>query len=431
VNGPVSGDTTEILARLVDVLGEGDERALVLGITQLAVELTGAEFGMLAPPDDDAAPTVVGPGTGFLEHPDARRAPLLGSALNGGGALRIDDVTRWAPSDEAARPYGTFGDGRRVRSYVACPVHHGGGARHGALLLGHHEPRAFEVSDERLVEVMAAHLAVALDNARVSERQARIATSLQETLLPPLLPTIPFVDIAARYRATGAGNLVGGDFYDVFETGDGTWGVVLGDVAGVGPEAAALTGLARYTVRAVARHQEHPCQVMAALNEALCHRREDERFCTAVYLRFVPTATGVSATLASGGHPQPLILRDAGRVEAAPTPGGMLLGLFPDAQFGEESVNLGPGDALVLYTDGVIEARTVDGEQFGEERLAGLLDRSAGRTADGIARRVELTVIDHQGGTAGDDVAVVVIRALPGPPTSPVTTGRARTSDLA
>jgi len=446
----------DVLDQLVCLLGREDGHALVVGIIELAVELTAAEFGMFAPATDDLPLIVSGPMTGFLEHPDPRRAPLLGAALSGAegaglsgaegaGTLRIDDVTRWAPSDEAARPYGTLGDGRLVRSYVASPVTREGGARHGALFLGHHEPRAFDASVERLLAALAGHLAVALDHAIVSLRQARIATSLQETLLPPLLPSIAGVDIAARYRATGAGNLVGGDFYDVFDTADAAWGVVLGDVAGVGPEAAALTGLARYTVRAIARHQEHPREVVRALNEALCNQHTDERFCTALYLRLVPTASGITATVASGGHPPPLILRDDGRVESAPHPRGMLLGLFPEAEFGEEVIELGTGDAIVLYTDGVIEARRTNGQQFGEQRLAELLERSAGRTADGIARRVELTVIDHQGGEAGDDVAVVVIRALPPPADGvpahdrfppagqgvPVTTRGPRTSDRA
>jgi serine phosphatase RsbU (regulator of sigma subunit) len=282
----------------------------------------------------------------------------------------------------------------------------------GALFLGHRDARAFDPRAEQLAAGMAAHLAVALEKADLLDERARVAKVLQETLLPPVLPDIPGVDTGARYRPTGSGNLVGGDFYDVFNTAEGEWGVVLGDVSGVGPEAAALTGIARYTIRAVAADEE-PSQVLRSLNDALNNQRTDDRFCTAVYLRVVPGPKGVSVTLANGGHPPPLILRDNGTVEAIDGATGMLLGLFPDATIGEHDLELAAGDAIVLYTDGVIEARDAGGEQYGQERLEELLAACAGRTADGIARRVELAVIDHQGERTLDDVAVLVVRAAP------------------
>ena len=190
--------------------------------------------------------------------------------------------------------------------------------------------------------------------------------------------------MAARYRPTGAGNLVRGDFYDVFEIGD-EWGVVLGDVSGFGPEAAALTGLARYTVRAVAG-QEGPGAGLRVLNRALCRQHTADRFCSAVYLRLRPEDDGrVVLRVAVGGHPPPLVGRDSGTVEPLVVKESMLLGLFVDAELCDRELVLSPGDVLVLYTDGVIEARGPDGEQFGQERLEHLLVRAAGRTADGIA----------------------------------------------
>jgi serine phosphatase RsbU (regulator of sigma subunit) len=150
------------------------------------------------------------------------------------------------------------------------------------------------------------------------------------------------------------------------------------------------------------------------LNDALCNQRNDDRFCTAVYLRVVPAPNGrVSITLANGGHPPPLVLRDGGGVEVVDRATGTLLGLFPDATIAEEKLELGPGDAIVLYTDGVIEARSPDGDEYGQDRLEDLLARGAGRTADGIARRVELAVIDHQAERTLDDVAILVLRAFP------------------
>lgn len=117
--------------------------------------------------------------------------------------------------------------------------------------------------------------------------------------------------------------------------------------------------------------------------------------------------------MASGGHPPPVLLRDSGEVEVVSSHGGMPLGLFPECGFEDRDVLLRPGDALVLYTDGVVEARAADGEQFGQHRLEDVVARCAGRTADGIARRVELAAMDFQGGDAADDVAVVVARATP------------------
>jgi serine phosphatase RsbU (regulator of sigma subunit) len=119
-------------------------------------------------------------------------------------------------------------------------------------------------------------------------------------------------------------------------------------------------------------------------------------------------------TLANGGHPPAMILRDHGEVEPVEGESGMLLGLFPDASIVDQRLRLLPGDAIVLYTDGVIEARNpTSGEFFGQERLEALLSQCAGRTADGIARRLELAVIDHQAGQTLDDVAILVVRSLP------------------
>jgi len=243
------GRLESVLLRLPDVLAHLDPERLAQDVTEAAVELTGADFGACARVADPAPwLTVVGGGPVTLaQGPDPQRAPLLSASLAGAPVLRVDDLSRWAPTEEAARLYGTFADGRMVRSYLAAPVTSRSGAVLGAVFLGHHQPRAFDERDERLVGGMSALLAVALDTAGLFQERERVATALQESLLPPLLPTVPGVDLAARYRATGAGNLVGGDFYDVFQTGEGDWAVVLGDVSGSGPEAAALTGLARYT----------------------------------------------------------------------------------------------------------------------------------------------------------------------------------------
>jgi sigma-B regulation protein RsbU (phosphoserine phosphatase) len=187
---------------------------------------------------------------------------------------------------------------------------------------------------------------------------------------------------------------------------------VLGDVCGVGPEAAAVTGVARYSLRAVARQDPSPSRSLDAVNDAISSRRTDSRFCTAVVLAYREGPGHARFTWSSAGHPPPVVLRDDGTAELLDVRLGPLLGVYPDAEYSDDKIVLEPGDALILYTDGVTEARD-HGQQFGEERLLSLIATCAGRTADGIARRVELAVIDHLRAVPDDDVAIVVIRAVP------------------
>ena len=360
----------------------------------------------------------------FAEIPAVGRAPVLAGALVSGQTLRIDDVAVWAQSEEAARSYGILADGRLVRSWLATPVRSRDKGILGVVYLGHHRAHAFDARHERLVEGLCSQLGAALDHCMLFAERSRVASALSESLLPPLLPAIPGVDAAARYRPSGGGpsggghsgggvtrtNLVGGDFYDLFEMADGHFGLVLGDVSGVGPEAAALTGVARYTVRAVAAPDEAPCGVLARLNEALL-RLGSERFLTAVYATFEPKDDVVSVVLCSGGHPPGLVLRDDESVEVLDGDTGTLLGVFPDPVLTDQPVVLRAGDSLVFVTDGVLEARDDRGEEFGVDRLARLLSTCTGRSAAGIARRIERSVLDHRGDRADDDMAVVVLRA--------------------
>ncbi|HEX9342572.1 MAG TPA: GAF domain-containing SpoIIE family protein phosphatase [Actinomycetota bacterium] len=413
-----------LLLRLPSLMGELDVGKLAQGVVEAAVELSGARFGAFAAADSDEETVVfvgaTGPPPAFAETPALKAAPLLAGAIWSGEAVRVDDVTAWASRDESARAYGVFADGRLVRSWLAVPVRGRGGAVLGAIYLGHHRAHAFSGRQHELVGGLCSQLGVAMENAELFAERGRIVATLQKSLLPPLLPDIPGVDLAARYRPTGATNLVGGDFFDVFEMADDrTWGLILGDVSGFGAEAAALTGIARYTVRAIAGPGDKPSDVLAQLNEAMLHQGPAERFCTALYaLATLPSAAegtggGVEVRLANGGHPPGLVLRDDESVERLEEGAGILLGVFSDPVFADEQVTLRPGDALVLYTDGVIEARDLTGTQFGEDRLAAVLATCAGRSADGIARRVELAALDHQGNQPSDDIAIVVLRARP------------------
>ncbi|MDQ3569806.1 MAG: SpoIIE family protein phosphatase [Actinomycetota bacterium] len=241
------------------------------------------------------------------------------------------------------------------------------------------------------------------------QRLASLARTLQRSLLPPHLPEIPGLDVAARYRAAEDGLEVGGDFYDLFDTGGDGWGAVMGDVCGKGPEAAALTAVARHTVRAAAMREPRPSAVLVQLNDAVLHHDTDERFCTAVYGRVVPKPEGVSLSLSCGGHPLPLVLRRDGSVETAGRP-GTLLGLFEDPDLSDSEVELAPGDAVVLFTDGATEAKRRH-VLLGEDRLRAIVSTCAGLRAEDVARRVEDAVLTfHDEGTPKDDLAIMVLR---------------------
>jgi serine phosphatase RsbU (regulator of sigma subunit) len=404
-----------LLLRLPALTAELDPERQAEGVTDAARELTGARFGLFLPAGHDRATlSFVGLSrSDFAEPPAIGRAAVLAGALFGPGSVRIDDVAHWAPSEEAARAYGVLADGRLVRSWLATPVRGRKGDTLGAVFLGHHRAHAFTPRHEELVEGLCHQLGIGLENAALFAERSRVATALQESLLPPLLPEIPGLDAAARYRATGAGNLVGGDFYDLFEARPGEWALVLGDVSGFGPEAAALTGVARYTVRAIAGSSDRPSDVLRHLNQAVLRQNSSDRFLTAVYACARPAAGRVEVILARGGHPPGLVLRDDESVELLGRLRGTLLGAFSDIELCDERLTLGPGDALVLVTDGVLEARDGSGAEFGLDRLAALLATCAGRSAAGIARRVERAVLDHRGERSEDDAAIVVLRANP------------------
>jgi serine phosphatase RsbU (regulator of sigma subunit) len=279
----------------------------------------------------------------------------------------------------------------------------------GAIsLVSGDESSRLDESDLVLTEELAGRCGLALDNARLFRERSRIARTLQESLLPPMLPELPGLDLSARFRAAGEGLDVGGDFYDLFETGESGWAVAIGDVCGKGSEAAAITALARYTVRAAAMRQDAPSQILGLLNEALLRQRTDKRFCTVLYGRIERNGSGHSFEFASGGHPLPLVLRASEPSGEVGIP-GTLLGIVPDPTLSDERVRLGPGDALVLYTDGVTDsaapARVLDAAS-----LAAAVGPASSLDADEIAERVMNAALTGAGEEPRDDIAILVLK---------------------
>lgn len=285
----------------------------------------------------------------------------------------------------------------------------------GAIVLASAESaRRFDPEDVSLAEALASRAALAVENARLYTERTHIARTLQAGLLPPQLPTIAGLDVAARYRAQGDENVVGGDFYDLFATGPGVWTALVGDVTGKGPEAATVTAIARHTLRAAALRDTSPGDGLALLNEVLlldAGAGAGLRLCTTVCARVCPGEKGALITVANGGHLPPLVLRADGEIE--PVAGhGPLIGALEAPSFPSEDVRLGPGDLLLLYTDGVTEIRTSDPD-LGERRLREVLHECRRRSAQEVVTAVEKMAVDAQDGYPRDDIAILALRAVP------------------
>ena len=297
-------------------------------------------------------------------------------------------------------------------SYMCVPLTARGRNLGALTLVSAGSGRHFDGSDLALAEELARRAGLALDNARLFAERDHVARALQSSLLPPLLPSIPGVRLAARYRAAGEGNEVGGDFYDVFQVGRSAWTLVLGDVSGKGPEAAAIAGLARHTLRAVAMQQRAPRRLLAALHETLAHGEGQGEFCTVccALLQASPQrAGGARLTIACAGHPPPVVRRADGGVELAAST-GPLLGLpLREMRFRQQTFDLAAGDTVVMYTDGVTEAHHRTQELFGEERLMETI-RTAPTDVDGIADSILDAVTSYGPSDPRDDVAVIVVQ---------------------
>lgn len=281
----------------------------------------------------------------------------------------------------------------------------------GVLTAHSKRAAAFGGGDVYFMRAIANVLAAAIERAITDERVRHIARTLQHSLLPMRLPDVPGVRLAARFHAAGEGYEVGGDFYDVFETGRG-WSLVIGDVCGKGPEAAALTGLARYTLRAAAAQEHRPSRLLKSLNQALLRQRDDLRFCTLAYVVLDKSRRGFRVRVSCAGHPPPLLVGPHGAVEELCSH-GTLLGVRAKLNLSDKKRSLAPGDLVVLYTDGVVQSRDGAEQHFDQEALKGLLRSLAGRSAEEVAEEIEGEALRAQPKRSPDDVAILVAEILP------------------
>ena len=351
-------------------------------------------------------------------HDDTRvRTFLRGEGLPGhvwrsGEPVVVEDL--WADSrflrGQAARDDG-------LRTAVAFPV------LRGDTLLGVCElfSRTQRPVPQELLDVLASagrQIGQFLARLRAESELREVAHTLQRSLLPAHLPEVPGMQLAATYRAGAEGVFVGGDTYDVLPLPDGRWMVLIADVCGTVAEAAAMTALTRHTARAAAMvPHARAADVLAAVNTALLHEpSEPLRFVTACCLVLEADGDRHRTTLSVAGHPLPLLRTDCGRVVEAGSP-GIPLGVLPGVTFAESVVDLPPGATLVLYTDGVTEARDDGGAQFGDDGLLAVLQALPSGDARRTVAAVSAAVEDQLSGSRheADDLAVLALAVPPVP----------------
>ena len=271
----------------------------------------------------------------------------------------------------------------------------------------HSAPHRFSAAELSFADTLAKSITVAIESARLFESQRAIADTLQAALLS-LPDEVPGLEIAHAYRSAAELARIGGDFYDVFEVAEETVAFVLGDVSGKGLEASTLTALAKSTVRAFAYQDHRPAHVMASANAAIASQIDESRFITAVY-GTIDMRSGC-LTMVCAGHPPPFICIESQciehNLERFPP-----LGVVPDASFTEFGIDLTPDTLVVLFSDGLIEAR--DGSVLlGEERVGRIVESSSDRGPQAVVDALIAEAERHTGGDIGDDVAIVVLRYL-------------------
>jgi serine phosphatase RsbU (regulator of sigma subunit)/putative methionine-R-sulfoxide reductase with GAF domain len=373
----------ELLARIVAELNT-DLAGLLLMDPEEPVLRMRAKIGL----EDAVADGVRVPlGKGFAGTVAATRKPLI-----------VEDVSQFPVVSSYLR--------ERVKSIVGVPLLIGDDVV-GVMHTSSYAQRRFGQDDLALLALAAERAAVAIRRRELYEREHEIASVLQQTFLPTELPPIPGVEVATLFRAAGRGVEMGGDFYDAFPRTESSWGVVVGDVCGRGPRAAAVSGFVRNVTRVAAMRDAEPVLVLARVNDAMI-RTGIDRFCTAAFATLDQGETGWRVSLARAGHPPPLVLRTDGTTEFL-YPAGSLLGVLDDVALEGRTVDLGPGDVLVLYTDGLVERNPT----IAREGLANILASCAGMTGQAIIDRLSKAVGPTLTGEYPDDVLVMVIQVQP------------------
>lgn len=291
-----------------------------------------------------------------------------------------------------------------MRSVITAPITAASGSPIGVISFVNAESgRVFTETDLELCEELGRRAGIAVENARLYTERSLIAHTLQRALLPPALPEIPGFSLSALYRPAGEENWVGGDFYDAFAVRDG-WVAVVGDVAGRGAQAAALTAFARHVFRTAAQLHDDPLDAIGYLNQQL-YDRPGSALCTVCAVHLRARGVNAEATISCAGHPLPYAVRQAGAAEPVGR-WGQMLGAWTPGEWSRTTTTLAPGDVLVLYTDGVVDATGAE-DRFGDDRLRAVLARSS--DAEDALRRMADGLADFETGEQADDTAALAI----------------------
>ena len=358
----------------------------------------------------------------FIEEHGVRTVLGFGGGLPTGGSFAVVLFADAVVTAEQARLFGTLALSASLGGFArpGIPFFPNGprtDSEHAALSACEHLAARDEVLtmllevQERLASEASDAAVRTLERASFQmQRHAALARALQASLIPPGLPQIAGLESGAFFRPSGDGSEIGGDFYDLFPTSGQRWGFLLGDVSGKGAQAAALTALARHTVRASAHYAPDACEVLERLDDAVSAQQADGRYLTALF-GFVSVRPGeLTIDLALGGHPQPLVLRANGRIDNVGVEGSAL-GLLPHPTLTATRIVLHPGDVLVAFSDGVTEARRGD-QEYGEDRLRTLLAGFRGLHPQEVAASVGHASLEFQRDVPHDDLAVVALRCI-------------------
>jgi serine phosphatase RsbU (regulator of sigma subunit) len=355
-----------------------------------------------------------------LPPPDPEGPTGLPHAIRTGEAALIAEVTEEMvrASLEATNPeLIPFLLELQLRSVMIVPLRAHGEVFGALQFVAAESGRRYTAEDLALAEEIAERAGIAIDNALLYRERDETARALQRRLLPKVLPHIPGLTCAARYLPA-EGSEAGGDFYDLFEIGDGNWKAVVGDVCGKGPEAAALMGFVRFTARAVSRQDARPSEALTKLNRAIKEEigGDATNFCTAAVVRIHPHPPGVRLTVAIAGHPLPFVVRSTGEVERAGVP-GTLLGILDEIEVTDTVVELATGDSLIMVTDGALEASP--DPDWEDNAFPMLVASSAGLDPETVGDLLEASVTGVER-RRPDDLAILVICAPPGVPDDPL-----------
>jgi len=284
-----------------------------------------------------------------------------------------------------------------------------GSASHGVLtLIRRISDGQFGIADAALAEEIGGLLGRAITARRALRQRTETADALRASLLPPVLKSVPGVEIASAHLAPTRGREVGGDFYDVYPT-PGGWGIAIGDVCGKGEDGAAATAAARHAIRVLAHSDPDPASVLRGANEIMLAEEFGGRFVTATAAHLSWRDGALHLVLASAGHPGPVLIAPDGRTQLLPG-GGVPLGIFADPESASRELQLSAGDILFFYSDGLTDARSPQATYL-EDSLADSLAELAGRRAADVVSDMRKLVLDFSDGILHDDLTMLALRA--------------------